>query len=159
MSLSPQADTFVERMGVTFESLGATRTAGRLIGLLLLADRPLGLGELADRLRVSKASISTNARLVEQIGMVTRVGLPGDRRDYYEIRPNSFENMVARRMARIGNFIELTDEGLRTIEPGNVAARRRLEAMRAFYTFFLDELDATLARWRERHRPSPGTNP
>jgi DNA-binding transcriptional regulator GbsR (MarR family) len=146
---NPQAERFVQRMGLTLEELGATRTAGRLIGVLLLAERPLALGELAAQLQASKASISTNARYCQQLGMVQRVSVPGDRRDYYEIRPGSFENMVVRRIGVIHHFLELVDEGEAAIDASNDQALARLHSMRAFYTYFLEELQSALERWRQ----------
>ena len=53
---------FVERMGLTLEGEGLPRIAGRLFGFLLVHPEAYSLDELAERLQVSKASISTNAR-------------------------------------------------------------------------------------------------
>ena len=97
-----------------------------------------------------KASLSTNARLAVQIGMARRVSLPGDRRDYYEMTPGSFENMVAHRLQAIDAFIHLSEEGLEAVDRDNTTARTRLETMRDFYKFFLDELAVALDHWRNR---------
>ncbi len=82
-ALNKDLQSFVERMGMTMERLGASRTLGRILGLLLVADDPLSLTEMAAILRVSKASISNNTRLCEQAGLVLRIGMPGDRRTHY----------------------------------------------------------------------------
>lgn len=154
MQLNEKTRVFIERMGLAFEHLGATRTAGRLVGLLLVGDRPLSLSELAGLLQVSKASVSTNARLLGHIGLCQRVSVPGDRRDYYEILPGAFERAVMRRMAVIHELIDLARQGLEAVEAENDTARSRLEHMRDFYRFFLDELDGALAKWQETHRSS-----
>ena len=60
--ISREHEWFVGEMGLTFEADGFTRIGGRLFGHLLLADRPLSLDEIAAALRVSKASVSTDAR-------------------------------------------------------------------------------------------------
>ena len=52
---------FTDRMGLLFEAEGRPRIAGRIFGYLLLSDDPRSLDQLADSLRVSKASASTNA--------------------------------------------------------------------------------------------------
>lgn len=150
MELNAATTQFIEKMGLSFEQLGSTRTAGRMTGLLLVADRPLALAEMAEMLQLSKASISTNARSIEQIGMIQRVSIPGDRRDYYEILPGTFENLLARRIQAIGAFVHLTNEGLDAIDEGNTTARKRLEEMKNFYRFFQDELETSLNRWRSR---------
>jgi DNA-binding transcriptional regulator GbsR (MarR family) len=150
MELNTATTRFIEKMGLAFEQLGSTRTAGRMTGLLLVADRPLPLAEMAEKLQLSKASISTNARTMEQIGMIQRVSVPGDRRDYYEILPGTFENLLSRRVRAIGAFVQLTNEGLEAVESGNTTARKRLEEMKQFYEFFENELETSLVRWRTR---------
>ena len=141
---------FIERMGLIFEHAGSTRTLGRMMALLLVTDNPLSLDEMAERLQISKASLSTNARLAVQIGMAQRVSRPGDRKDYYEMTAASFESMVAQRVQAIDVFVHLADQGLEAIEKDNAAARTRLEKMKEFYQFFLGELEGSLARWHER---------
>lgn len=89
------ARALVERMGILWESDGLPRIAGRIVGLLLLQDEPCSLSELADALGVSKASVSVDARRLEQHGFVIRVSRPGDRRDYYAIA----DDMLVRALA------------------------------------------------------------
>lgn len=76
---------FVESVGVLWEADGLPRIAGRIFGFLIVQPEPSSLDELAAGLGVSKASISTDARRLEQLGLITRISLPGDRRDYYTI--------------------------------------------------------------------------
>jgi DNA-binding transcriptional regulator GbsR (MarR family) len=149
MKLNQRTREFIEKMGLLFEHGGSTRTHGRLMALLLVHDKPLSLSEMADHLQVSKASLSTNARMAVQIGMAQRVSRPGDRKDYYQMTPSSFENMVAQRVQAIDVFIHLADEGLAAVEADNTTARARLEKMKEFYQFFLRELEGSLDRWRE----------
>ena len=75
--MSPEEAEFVDRMGLFFELLGATRTMGRIYGWLLICDPPQqSLGQLAEALSVSKASISTVARQLLEGGMVERLPAP-----------------------------------------------------------------------------------
>lgn len=152
MELNQSTRDFIEKMGLMFEHAGSTRTHGRMMGLMLVTDKPLSLDEMSERLQVSKASLSTNARLAVQIGMAQRVSRPGDRKDYYQMTPASFESMVVHRLQAIDEFIHLADEGLAAVEIDNTTARNRLEKMKEFYQFFLRELEASIHRWRERSR-------
>jgi DNA-binding transcriptional regulator GbsR (MarR family) len=152
MDLNQKTRDFIEKMGLMFELAGSTRTHGRMMGLMLVTDKPLSLDEMSERLQVSKASLSTNARLAVQIGMAQRVSRPGDRKDYYQMTPASFERMVVHRLKAIDDFIHLADEGLAAVETDNATARNRLEKMKEFYQFFLRELEASIHRWREQSR-------
>jgi DNA-binding transcriptional regulator GbsR (MarR family) len=152
MELNQKTREFIEKMGLMFEHAGSTRTHGRMMALMLVTDKPLSLDEMAERLQISKASLSTNARLAVQVGMAQRVSRPGDRKDYYEMTPASFESMVAHRVQAIDVFIHLADDGLAAIETDNATARTRLEKMKEFYQFFVNELEGSLARWREQNK-------
>lgn len=85
MNCSKTCGDFVESMGLCWESEGLPRIAGRLFGFLILQSEPCSLDDLAAALGVSKASISTDSRRLEQLGLIARVGKPGDRRDYYVV--------------------------------------------------------------------------
>jgi DNA-binding transcriptional regulator GbsR (MarR family) len=147
--LNPDTLQFVERMGLAIERLGLTRTFGRLFGLLMVAERPLSLDEIAEQLHVSKASVSTNARSCEELGLARRVGLRGDRRDYYEIEPHAFENVTAKRVGAIHAMAGLAAEGLQAVGDEPSGARDRLTEMLDFYMFMGEQIEELLERWRE----------
>ncbi len=149
--LNADTQAFVEQMGLMMDRAGGARTLGRLFGLLLAAQQPLSLGDMATLLQVSKASISTNARRCQQVGLVHRVSKPGDRRDYYEITPGSFSRMLDARVAGVLEMVRLAQLGLTAIEADNQPARARLEEMRDFYTFVGDEMKSMMDRWKEQH--------
>ena len=89
-SADPRQIEFVERMGRLLEVDGLSRIAGRLFGALLLASSEESLDDLAAHLNVSKASVSVNARLLEQRGLIELASRPGDRRDFYRMTPDLF---------------------------------------------------------------------
>jgi len=75
----------INSIGEKAEKFGFPKIAGQLEGLLFLTDKPMSLDEMAERLEVSKASVSTNIRYLEQWKVVRRVYQRGERRNYYEI--------------------------------------------------------------------------
>ena len=76
----------IEDFGLYFEQYGLQRILGRIYGLLLITDVPvLGLDDMAQQLSISKASASTSARQLQAFTLIEKVGLPGDRRDYYRV--------------------------------------------------------------------------
>src|SRR5262249_15791681 len=81
--LPPVAGRFIEDFGLSLASQGFSRTAGRLLGLILMLDDGGDLESLAAHLRVSRASVSTNSRLLESIGAIERHSVPGRRRMVY----------------------------------------------------------------------------
>ena len=148
-ALNKDLQSFVERMGLTMERLGASRTLGRILGLLLVADDPLSLTEMAAILRVSKASISTNTRLCEQTGLAQRIGIPGDRRTYYEIVPGGFETNLSQKLLGLYEMVALAEEGLAALDETHEKARVRLNEMHDLYTFLGEGMKSALAQWKE----------
>lgn len=82
---------FIDTSGEMAERYGLTRSAGLLKGLLLLSNKPLSLDDMVERLEVSKASVSTNIRILERWKVVRRVFNRGDRKNYYELRGDLWE--------------------------------------------------------------------
>ena len=147
--LSKDLQSFVERMGLTMERLGTSRTLGRIFGLLLVADDPMSLNEMAAILRVSKASISTNARICEQTGLVMRISIPGDRRTYYEIVSGAFESSISQRLHGLYEMVALAEEGLAALDETHHKARVRLNEMHDLYTFLGEGMKSALMQWKE----------
>lgn len=91
MTMEDIRNDFIDTSGEMAERYGLTRVAGLLKGLLLLSPGPLSLDDMAERLEVSKASVSTNIRLLERWKAVRRVFNRGDRKNYYELRGDLWE--------------------------------------------------------------------
>jgi HTH-type transcriptional regulator, glycine betaine synthesis regulator len=77
-------DSLVQALGQLAESAGFNRMIGQIYGLLYLSPARLSLGEIAEKLNASKGSASLNTTSMERWGMIKRINLPADRRDYYE---------------------------------------------------------------------------
>lgn len=142
-----EVSRFVEQMGVLCEREQMPRIAGRVLGLFLVEGGPLSLREVADRLKVSRASVSTNTRMLAELGLLERVGVKGDRQDYYQLPEAPFEGMltgVVERMTTIGAF--LTDSADRFPEE-RAAAKARLCGLASFYAAAADAVRSMLLRF------------
>ncbi len=146
--LSAETQRFVESMGVYFERYALPRIGGRLLGLLLVADRALSLDDLASILSVSRASVSTNMRLILAIGLGELVTQPGDRRDYYQFSHDAWERSVLIDMEGVRALRKLAERGLEAIESSENVAREHLDTMIEFTDLVLTERQNTLERWR-----------
>jgi len=144
------AQRFIEALGLFFEDAGIPRIGGRLLGLLVLAEQPLSLDAIARTLGVSRASVSTNSRLLIYAGMVERVSLPGDRRDYYQFAPHGWESAIQTDIKAARRLGALSAEALAGVAPEHAMVSRRLGETAAFYAFLEQELAAMLERWRSR---------
>lgn len=149
IELSPGIVRFIERMGIYYERLGVSRIGGRILGLLMMARRPLTLDDMASLLHVSRASISTNARMNVATGTVRHVSLPGDRRDYYEFSPLAWEYRLALARPSTIELHDIAQEGLVALASTNHEGRERLIETIEFCNFLEAETDDLVARWRQ----------
>jgi len=150
---------FIEEMGLVFEQVGMPRMAGRILAWLLIANPPMqSSGALVEVLQASKGSISTITRMLIQIGLIERVALPGDRRDYFQIKPNAWSQMTQQRLTQIAAFREMAERGLGLVE-GGPEAQRRLREMRDIHAFWERELPRLHERWEEEQRAREHSQP
>ena len=140
---------FVERAGCVCERDGLPRIAGRILGLLLVSAEPLSLDVIAERLGVSRASVSTDARRLVDQGVLERVGRPGDRRDYYQMAADSPQRSLEQRLGAVRHFLALLDDAQRLPEQ-EPEVRERLQDTAALYREVMDATAAVLDRWRAR---------
>jgi DNA-binding MarR family transcriptional regulator len=148
---------FVDRMGLFFETIGATRTMGRLYGWLMICDPPQqSLTELAATLSVSKASVSTVARQLQEGGMAER--LPSAARQHrYRITPGGFTHVLNVQLTLMGSGIQAADFGLQLLGDDRAEQRERLQDFRDFCEFsasdYRDELTRRWEQFRAERRP------
>jgi DNA-binding transcriptional regulator GbsR (MarR family) len=150
--LSAEKTRFVEGMGRYFEQFGISRIGGRILGLLMIAQEPLSLDDMATTLLVSRASISTNMRLITASGLAELVTKPGDRRDYYCFTDDAWGHSLAIELKSLHPLRRMTARALGALEPEDQEARARLEDAVDFCDYFIEEHHRIIAGWRERLR-------
>lgn len=144
---------FIEEAGLAFEAADHPRMAGRIFGLLLIADRPmLSSAEIAKELKASKASVSTMTRALLQAGAIERVSRSGDRKDYFRITSESFDGLIEEKVKVVNSFLKLLEKGRPLTSPNNRWGRDCLESMLEFYQWFSSEMPALIERWRRRKK-------
>jgi len=150
-SLSPEIQRLIETIGGYFTQFGLSRIAGRLLGLAMVVDRPLTLDDMALALGVSRASVSTNIRMIKAVGFVDQVTMPNDRRDYYQFSADPWEARLRSNIVSSDMFGSLARRGLAVIaEEQDGFVRSHLEDMLDFCEFMIEEERDKLRRWRER---------
>lgn len=149
--MEPATQRFIEKTGQLFEADGLARSAGRIFACLLLAPEPLSHEELASSLRISKASVSTNTRLLERLGALERVTRPGDRRDYFRIEEDMSIRMMEMRLEKMRQTRAVLSEGLESSAAEGEAVRRRLESSIEFFDLMIAAITDTRDAWLSRH--------
>jgi DNA-binding transcriptional regulator GbsR (MarR family) len=142
----PALQRFVEELGLLWEQDGLPRTAGKIVGLLLVEDREFDSEELARRLQVSRGSVSTNARLLQIRGMLRPTSRPGDRRTYYQAT-NDYGRGFEKTLERLRHMVSLIEQTRKELPPESERGRARLAEMQRFLQFVLPRATAILEDW------------
>ena len=157
--MSPGLATFVESFSLMFEQFGFPRMAGRIFAFLILTERDyVTQAELTDLLQASTGSVSTMIRLLEQLGFVERLSLPGHRRDRFRVRTDPLVEMSRRRIEGAIHMIDIIEKAKHSKEIGPTATER-LERAESFYRHFHVEMELALVRWLEANPLPPPESP
>lgn len=137
---------FIEQMGLTSQTDGLPRIAGRIAGYFIIYGGPVSFAQLAEQLKISRGSVSTNARMLVSIGFIEKVAVPGDRQDYYQLSDAPFLRMIdgyLQRMRHMQSIVETADRKI----PAHLAdTKQRLQQMRHFYREAVLSNELLLAR-------------
>jgi DNA-binding transcriptional regulator GbsR (MarR family) len=144
-------ERYVEDFGVLVGEFGLPRMVGRVLGTLLVSDPPeRSAEELAEALRASRGSISSATRTLVQLGLVERYAKPGERRDYFRLKPGAWDEIMHRELEALSTFRQIAERGLLLMRSSSPQAKRGLEEMRDLYAFWERELPAILKRWEQK---------
>jgi hypothetical protein len=151
---------FIEQLGRIAEGEGLPRTAGKMMALLITSRAPLGIDDFAVRLKVSRASVSTNSRLLQSLGIAELVGQPGSRRDYLQIIGDPSSSLVVLGLRRMSSMRLATREMRFSVRGAQFSATRaRLQRIEKFYDIAIAQLQDVLHKWRKLgtdRLPHPG---
>jgi len=144
---------FIEDVGILYGEMGFPRMAGRILGWLLLCQPPHQSAEqLATIVEASKGSISSMTRLLVQMGMVEKIGIPGRRDTYYRIRSGSWSELLRNNLTNMTAMRKLADRGLELISGRSPESRERLQDLRDFHAFLEREIPSLLDRYEQGRR-------
>lgn len=142
------ASDFIEQFGLLTEMDGLPRIAGRIMALLLLSDEPRDASEIGDRLQVSHGSVSTNTRLLENLGILERVSVPGDRRLRFRITADPYGRLLAGHLQRQRRIKDLITDTVARLPARDAAARQRLARTAQFYALTIGTTEQIVEQWR-----------
>ncbi|MEV4107436.1 helix-turn-helix domain-containing protein [Nonomuraea sp. NPDC049695] len=105
---------WVERVAMFCgDAWGLAPITGRILGwLLICTPAEQSAGEIADAIGASRASMTSNMRLLTSVGLVRRRTRQGERTTYYRIEDDAFEKVVRQRLAAFAAFGEIAEEAL-----------------------------------------------
>lgn len=153
--LETARDSLIESAGkISANMLGmVSRVGGQIYSLLFLSRHPMPLDKIAEALRLSKGNISVNVRMLEENGLVRKVWVKGDRRDFYEAHRDYPRKLLKEFFDRVRRGIEDSIRVLnRCRSQVEEASRGAKGEEREDALFMLSQLDLLSAFYRAASR-------
>lgn len=126
-------EEFIEKIGVIAQAEGLPRIAGRVFALLCYDGARVSFSELAEQLAVSRGSISSSVRQLEQLQVIKRVAKPGDRQDYFQMADDAFVTLIESSALRVRRAQAEIIATLKDLGDADEGPRRRLTQYADFY--------------------------
>lgn len=148
MELSEDQSRFVERVGRFWESGNGSRTAGRILGWLMVSEPDhQSSADIVEALEVSAGSVSTQVRQLEQLGLVERVTFPGDRASYYRLPERAWPQLIEGELSRLVEMRKLSEAGADVLPS---TRPERVTELGVIADFFVDEWPELVERLGRR---------
>ena len=123
------ADAVVEFFVAAAEPLGIPKSVASIYGVIFASPVPLSFTEIAERLDISKGSISQGLKLLREVGAVKEVSTPADRTELFvpdtEMRKlveRFLENRVQKQLASGAESLAGLRQQLAALPPAQQAA-------------------------------------
>ncbi|MBE3014026.1 transcriptional regulator [Microbispora sp. NEAU-D428] len=133
MTEQDQLLEWAERVAMYLARDGVPPIAGRVLGWLMICDPPeQSAGQISEAIGASRASLTSNLRLLTGMGFLTWRTRPGERTVYYRMADEAWGVVVRRQVAGIAAFLDITRQGLDLVGAGNDRAARIRQAHATF---------------------------
>ncbi|MCM2314204.1 MAG: transcriptional regulator [Thermoanaerobaculia bacterium] len=151
-TLHPAAVEFIEQLALVAEAEGLPRIAGRIAGLLVIAQEPMSFDDLVAQLQVSRGSVSTNTRILESRGVIRRVSRLGERRDLFEVPPDFPERFLEKQVERQRAVQRIFANARKRLPSSYARVKGELQRAEEFHGLLIESTEKTLSGWKRRKR-------
>ena len=142
----------IQRFGEAYKAFGLNKLMGHIVALLIYSPEPLSLDEISIQLDRTKGPVSQIVRRLRDRKLIRKVWAPeNNRKDYYEIEPEIFENAFRNNLeliknnTRIAKYVKEKVVDLHKKSPDILHSR--IEEMELFYTLMEKSYRGFLAEW------------
>jgi len=146
--LNDEQKVLIEDFGTYIESSGGARSLGKIWGYLVISGSPKSLDDMVNDLQISKGMASLSVRQGVQISLFRKVGIPGSKRDFYQLHTDAWAStlhtsiaqgaMMAQYLRRAKELV-LEEQAVSTID----------ESIE-FFEFVIQQTEQILVQWEER---------
>lgn len=138
-----------------YSNFGLNPLMGRIVGLLIISEDPQSLDDIVEQLEMSKGPISQICRRLKERGLIEKVWIPGDRKDYYQAADDIFGKAYANQINKMQKNKEIAEKYLSKAQSADSSEakyiRQRMKMMKAFYELMDEYNKKFLDAWKSKH--------
>lgn len=159
--------TLIEDFGTGYKRFGHSELMGRVVGLLLCEVEPLNIDDICEALHVTKTPVTQICRRLEELNLIRRVWVRGERKHHFQISLEVFLQAGVNLTRLYEENLLIAERHLRAMLDRYSAAsgeeRERLQVvcqrlihMREFHRRLIDAYNRFIDDWRaaRTHLPS-----
>lgn len=139
----------IDEFELIFNKFGVNPIIGRIFGLLLSSNQPLSLVEIAERLSLSKASISIKIRILLDMEYCRKLPISRDRQHRYTLQHDYISKSFQIKMVEEQNYIHQIDRLSNQLKESNSLAGKRLKELKEFQQLVIRKQREILNEWEE----------
>jgi DNA-binding transcriptional regulator GbsR (MarR family) len=136
-------DKVLDRFGLYFDGVGLSKTYGRLFGFFLTTKKPISMGTLVEKLKISKSTASVELRRLLTLGVIEKVLLPDQRADFYQLKKDIWNQNLHQKVQDVKKLRAIIEE----IPPKALESYEQLKEMANYCAFLEDELKTLIKKY------------
>lgn len=141
----------INEMGILFENFGVNPIMGRIYGLLLESESPISLIDISETLNLSKAAISIQIRILENLGYCSKLPKTNDRQHYYILNDDYLEDVYRLRIEKELSTINKLEKLLKKKKNISKIGSKRLSLFIDFNNYIIKSQLDSLRHWEEHN--------
>jgi len=132
-------DIFIEGWGRLGPSWGISKMMAEIYAALYVSPSPLTHEDMSEKLATSRSNISTNVRMLVDLGVVHKVIVRGERKDYYSAEDDITKVAkllaLAKKRKELDPAMEIIDKAIVAADESESATIHKLEELKRHMDF------------------------
>lgn len=137
-----------------YSNFGLNPLMGRIVGLLIISKEPQSLDDFVKKLEMSKGPISQICRRLKERGLIEKVWIPGDRKDYYKAADDIFGKAYSNQINKMQDNIEIAEKYLSLAQSMDTEdaefIEQQMKVMKSFYELMNEYNNKFVEAWEDK---------
>lgn len=152
MTLSDKQLELIEEIGIYHENNGFQPAVARVMGLLLVSDKPeLTFEEISETLNISKSATSNALNMLLNTGHIEYITFSGDRKRYFRIKSSNWRDLFYKRMEDLGALNNILKRVLEVRKRENPIYDEKLQNFISFLDYLKTQLPNLIEKWEKEN--------